>query len=320
MGRIIGYGTTTFDADALRDGVIVRPEILAESLLKLFNEQIIGNITTRRVALTIPFYRAFSRMMELPQLSAGELDEAVRLEMEQYISLALGDLYMDYAITRKTAEGINVRAVAVPKTIVDSYLTLARMAGLETMAIETTIGAAARLFRYDSYSDLPSVIVDFGSLTADISIFHKTTLVTGTVPAGGLVFTDAIKSGLGLTEAEAGVVKTKYGMGVSKKQQQIVASLQPALEKLIKEIRRMIRYHEEHYGGTAIGQVVILGGGANMPGLGDYLTSALRLPVRVENPWKCLSYKGMQVPRTADMLMYATVAGLSLIDTEEIFE
>ena len=318
--HIIGYGTANFDASALNDGVIEKPEIIAEALLHLFQHQLIGDITTRRVAITFPSYRSFSRSMQLPKLSSKDLREAVRLEAEQYIPLALDDLYLDYIMTREGKEMDDLLAVAVPKEIVDSYLVLGRMVGLEIMLVETTMSADSRLFARDKYHNFGSVIVDFGSLSADISIFNKNTLVTGTVPAGGLVFTNSIKDSLGVTLAEAGIIKTKYGLSVSKKQREITTALKPTLQKLTKEIQRMIRYHEEHYGTEkAIEQVIMLGGGANMPGLSEYLTDSLRLPVRVHDPWQYLDFKGFQAPNKADRLMYATVAGLSLVNPKEIF-
>jgi type IV pilus assembly protein PilM len=66
--------------------------------------------------------------------------------------------------------------------------------------------------------------------------------------------------------------------------------------------------------------VVILGGGANMPGLGDYLTNVLRMPVRAFNPWNMLNYEGLEAPSGPDRLMYATVTGLSLLDPREVFK
>jgi type IV pilus assembly protein PilM len=319
--RLIGYGTTVFDTSALDNGVIVKPEVIADALLNLFRHHLIGDITTRRVAITIPSYRSFSRSMQLPpKLSESDLRDAVRLEAEQYIPVPLDSLYLDYLITREDKEMNDLLAVAVPKEIVDSYLMLARMVGLEVMLVETTMAADSRLFSHDRYNNYTSVIIDFGSLSADISIFNKNTLVTGTVPAGGLVFTNCIKDSLNVTTAEAGVIKTKYGLSLSKKQREITNALKPTLQKLIKEIQRMIRYHEEHYGSEKpIEQVVMLGGGSNMPGLSEYLTDALRLPVRVHDPWQYLDYKGFQAPNKADRLMYATVAGLSLVNPKEIF-
>lgn len=318
--RIIGYGTIDYDLDALDNGIITKPEVVAGALDHLFRHQLIGDITTRRVALAIPSYRSFSRSMQLPKLSTRDLKEAVRLEAEQYIPVPLDNLYLDYAITQEGKETNDVLAVAVPKEIVDSYMILSRMVGLEVMLVETTMAADSRFFSHDKYNDITSVITDFGSLTADISIFNRTTLVTGTVPAGGLVFTDKIREKLGVSATEAGTIKTKYGLGVSKKQSEISKALDPTLQQLTKEIRRMIRYHEEHYGtDKPIGQIVMLGGGSNMPGLSDYLTNALRLPVRVHDPWQYLDHHHLQAPNRADSLMYATVAGLSLVNPREIF-
>ena len=318
--RIVGYGTANFDTDALDNGVIRKPELIAAALQRLFKDQLIGDITTRRVSLAIPSYRSFSRSMQLPKLAAKDLESAVRLEAEQYIPVPLDSLYLDYSIARIGKETDEILALAVPKEIVDSYLILARMCGLEVMLVETTMTADTRLIANDKYNDITSVIIDFGSMSADVSVFNQNTLVTGTVPAGGLIFTNTIKDALGVTLAEAGIIKTKYGLGVSKKQSEILKSLEPTLQGLIKEIRRMVRYYEEHYGSEKpIGQVIIFGGGANMPGLSDYLTNALRLPVRVHDPWQYLEFDGLQAPSRADKLMFATVTGLSLANPKEIF-
>lgn len=318
--HIIGYGTANFDKNAFEDGVIVKPEIIAEAALGLFKGHLIGDITTSRMAMTIPSYRTYTRSVQLPALGPKELDEAVRSEAEQYIPLPLDDLYLDYEVIRKDKDQTELFATAIPKKIVDSYVTLSRMLGLEAVAIETTLGSAARLFALDALSDIASVIIDFGSLSADISIFDKTIVVTGTVQGGGEVFTNSIRDKLGVTLEEAGLIKTKYGLGFSKKQQQITEALDPTLAQIIKEIRRMIRYYEERYGaGQAIGQVVTLGGGANMPGLSEYLTSSLRIPVRSFDPWQYFSYSGLQPPSAADKPMYATVAGLSLVRPKEVF-
>lgn len=317
---IVGYGTTAFDSSAIDDGILVKPELIAEAMLDLFKHRLIGDISTRRVAMTIPSYRSFSRSMQLPLLPKKEMDEAVRLEAEEYIPLPSDQLYLDYMITSQSKDLCNLFAVAVPKKMVDSYLVLAQMAGLEAVLIETTMAAAARLFARDKFSDVTSVIIDFGSLSSDISIFNQATLVTGTVPAGGLIFTRAIRDSLQVTDAEAGVIKTKYGLSSSKKQKEITDAVAPSLQKIIKEVRRMIRYYDDRFGTEKpIGQVIMLGGGANMPGLSDYLTSELRLPVRAHDPWLHLDYDNLQTPSNPDKLMYATVTGLSLADPNEVF-
>jgi type IV pilus assembly protein PilM len=318
--RLTGYGFITFDKSAQENGVVVQPEIIAQAAYDLFKNHVIGDITTRRVALAIPAYRTFTRSLSLPALRAGELDEAVQLEAEQYISLPLEELYLDYEIVKRTADGLELFVVAVPRKIVDSYLELTQILGLETVLIEPTLSSSGRLFMIDSQSDVASIIIDFGSESSDISIFDKHILVTGTVQGGGESFTESIRTKLGVSAQEAALIKTRYGLGVSKKQEAIRQTLEPILEQIIKEIRRMIRYYEERYGAERpLGQIIVLGGGANMPGLSDYLTAALRLAVRHSDPWQYIEYKNLQLPSAADKPMYATAAGLSLVNPREVF-
>lgn len=319
--RIAGYGTATFDKAAQADGVIVRPEIIAEAAYTLFHQNLIGDITTRRAAIAIPAYRTFTRSLQLPRLQPHELKAAVELEAEQYISMPLEELYLDYEVVKQRPEGTELFMVAIPRVIVDSYLDLTQVMGIETVLIEPTLSSSGRLFSIGSNNDEATFIIDLGSQSSDISIFDQHTLVTGTVQSGGEIFTNNIKNKLGVSLEAAALIKTRYGLGVSKKQAEIASALEPVLQEIVKEIHRMLRYYEERYGSERpIKQVVTLGGGANIPGLSEYLTQALRMAARHTDPWQYLDYKGLQPPSAADRPMYATVAGLSLAQPEEVFQ
>jgi Tfp pilus assembly PilM family ATPase len=103
--RLIGYGETTFDSGAVKDGVIENPEVIAEAVLDLFKHHLVGDITTRRVVISLPIARAFTRSMDVPSLSNSELAEAVKNEAAQYIPAALDELYLDYMqINRANAQ------------------------------------------------------------------------------------------------------------------------------------------------------------------------------------------------------------------------
>ncbi len=186
-------------------------------------------------------------------------------------------------------------------------------------AIEITTASAGRLFTQSERSDVPSVLIDLGSIASDITIYDKNLVVTGTVPGGGDKFTEAIAKKLNITHDEAHIVKTKYGLGLSKKQKEITAALSPMLDEMIKEIKRMIRYYEERSGSEQqIGQVITMGGGANMPGLSEHMTDLLRLPVRMCDPWQHLDFDHISPPNNVEKSMYVTVAGLALVTSKEI--
>lgn len=320
QAKITGYGNVRFDPTVLKDGVIIDPKALASSAQDLFKRQIVGEITTRRMVMGVPASRTYSRIIKLPKLDNKELADAVKLEAEQYIPIPLDQLYLDYQIISKTDQEMELFAVAAPKKIIDSYSLLANLLGLDVVAMETTVSATSRLFTHTEFSDEPTILIDFGSISTDITIYDKSMVVTGTVPSGSDNYTLNIARKLGVTNEEADTIKSKYGLNVSKKQKEIVDALRPMLEQLLKEIRRMIRYYEERSGSEKkISQVVTMGGGASMPGLSGHLTELLRLPARMIDPWQHINYAKLPLPNSNGRSVYATVCGLALVQPKEIF-
>lgn len=318
--RLKGYGSTSFDPRAIVDNVIVRPDLIAQSAVKLFTKELVGNISTKRVAISLPANRAFTRAVQLPKMNPKDIEEAVIGEVDQYIPVHSEDLYLDYTTIRDDGETIEVLVVAMPKKIVDSYVALSTMLGLEVVLFDTVIGASAHLFAHDRQSDVPSVLVDFGAENTDITVFNKVMLATGTAAFGGDHLTATIARALRVTPSEAMLLKTKYGLSKSVFQKQITAAVEPSLELLLKEIRRTIRYYEQRYTKEpTIGQVVTMGGGANMPGLVDFLTDHLRLPARTFDPAAHIDFSHLRSFYKADHMAYVTTAGLAITDPKEIF-
>lgn len=319
--RLIGYGIGVFDPKAIKDGVIVDYGVLAGSIKQMFEKNIVGEITTKRVAISIPATLTYTHTINIPPIKDGDLQEAVELESEQYIPLPIDDLYIDYEVIKRSEKNMEILTVAVPRKIADSYLALTEILGLEPISFDTSISSSGRLFKMqESNSDIPSVLIDFGSISADITVFDKTNIVSGTIPAGGDTFTNIIAKHLEVSREEAHVIKTKYGISKSKKQSEIVAIMQPELDQLVREVKRMIRYYSERTESKGkIAQVITMGGGANMPGLSDHLTNALRLPVRTYDPWQKFDLHKLEAPNQDEKSVYVTAAGLCLINPSELF-
>lgn len=320
LPRLKGYGAVEFDPSAIVDGVIVKPEVVAKVTLHLFTKALVGDISTKRVALSLPAHHAFTRAMRLPKVASDDIAEAVQTEAEQYIPGHAENLYLDYTVLREDAEGMEVFIVAMPKQIVDSYLVFARMLGLEPVMLDTTIGASARLFSLDPQSKIPSLLIDFGTGSTDLAVYNRGLVVLGTVAFGGDYITQAISRKLEVAPKEALVLKSRYGLAPSPVQKHVAAALEPSLEGLRREIRRVIRYYEQRYANEPpIGQIVIMGGGANMPGMADYLTDHLRLPTRTLDPGPYMDFGHLRHFYNADRASFVTAAGLALANPTEIF-
>src|SRR5690606_3615861 len=106
--------------------------------------------------------------------------------------------------------------------------------------------------------------------------------VTGGVGIGGNTFTLDIAKKLDIALENAHQLKVLSGLNSGPRQAKITSSLKPSLQRILTEVRKVIRYHNERIDDSLkIEQVLIVGGGSNVPGIGDYFTNELVMPARV---------------------------------------
>ena len=184
--------------------------------------------------------------------------------------------------------------------------------------LETSISAVSRIVMHAERTGIPTLIIDFGSVTSDLAVFDKTIRGTGTAEGGGETITNAIAEKLNVPQRQAYTIKTRHGISAGKKQQDILDAVEPIFKVMTAEIKKMVRFYQDRGSeGQKIEQVIILGGGANLPGMSTYLTEQLRLSVRLCNPWKNLSFGTIQPPHALETTLYTTAAGLSLANPRE---
>lgn len=319
--KIVGYGYNNYPPGSIANGVIIKPEAIAKSLHELIGGHLIGSISSNKVACSLPTAHTFSRPMRLPAMDENDITEAIHLEAEHYIPIPLASLYIDYEISRRTPESLEILMVAAPRNMVDSYVQLLRSLELDPVALEPAINASSRLFKLtDPSHNQPSLLIDFGSVASDIAVFDQTMFVNSTIAAGGDTMTGLISRSLGIDLAQASEIKSKYGISYSEKQHQIVRAIQPMMDTLLREVRKIMRYYDERAGkgGRKIVQIITIGGGANMPGLTQYLSAQLQLPARLLDPWRKLDFGVLPMPAPIDQSMYTTVAGEAILNSKEV--
>ena len=316
--QVVGYGLSSLYSNCTTEGVISDPKTLGEALLDTLKNHLVGSIDTRRVACTVPSSHTFSRPMKLPLMAEDELNEAVKLEVERYVPMPLDSLYLDYNITIQSDKEIELATVAVPRKIIGSYLSFLETMGLESVVLEPTMYALSRLFSTsETASSAPSILVDFGSVATDLAVIDRTMLVNSTIPTGIDQVVNAIAGKLNLSPEEAR--KLKNDQGIANSDSEIADIVKPTLDNLVKEIEKIIRYHNERNAPAhrAISQVLLSGGGSTMPGVAEHLSKALNMPTRMMNPWQKMDFGGLKIPSEFDKSLYLTVAGEAILSPEE---
>lgn len=315
-----GFGYCFFPVEAMSEGIVVDPAEMAKAVKPLLQKLTYGKLTSRRVITGLPAAKLFTRTLQLPIMNQSDLDQAIRYEVEQYVPVPMTDLYIDYEIVNTTRskdnpqEGtLDVLMMAAPRAIVDSYIKLFDALGLEIGAIEANMTAVVRALIHSGDAGGSTLVMDIGSIASDLTIYDRFIPLSGSVPIGGEQYTDALVKSLNIKVDQANEIKEKFGVSPSGMRDKVFAALEPQLQTVAKEARRVIKFYESRGSQQPkVGSLVISGGTAQMPGIVDYFKAEVKLPLIVANPWKNLELKHAAPELTLDAPRYATAIGLAL--------
>jgi type IV pilus assembly protein PilM len=311
-----GYGSLDLEPLKVKDALEKGGDTyLADNIKLMLAEKLIGEVPSTRVAVAVPTARSYSRTFTLPISTEKSLHDAVILEADQYIPIPTNTLYIDYQIIERTKKEITVLMSAVSRVIIDNIVASVEAAGLEPVLIEPSISAVGRLLTATEQGNLPTVIVDIGPASTDIAILDKGTIrVTGGLAIGGNTFTLDIAKKLNVALENAHQLKVLNGLSAGPRQQKLSAALEPSLTRILNEVRKVMRYYDERISETRkLEQLLVVGSGSSLPGIGEYFTDKLVMPARVASPWQRLDFGKLQEPPKQFRSRYITVAGLAII-------
>lgn len=321
-----GYGSIDLDPAKVQDALDMSDPsstYLEDSLRTLLNEHVVGALPSNHAVIGIPSARAFSRTFALPTKELPNLADAIEVEVSQYIPIPMSALYVDYEIIERNKENTTIIMSAVPRTIIDASIKAVDGAGLRPVMIEPSAHAVARVLeKTEGGSQLATVIVDVGQAQTDIAILdHGAIRVSGGVPVGGNTFTLDIAKKLGIELDNAHQLKVINGLAPSPKQKKLTEALEPSINRIVSEAQKVMRYYHERIDENAkIEQLLIVGAGSNVPGIGEYFTNALVMAARVASPWQQFNFNHLPQPNKQFRPRYITVAGLASVPYEEMWK
>lgn len=320
---VLGYGSLDLDPVKVQASLDNPGDTyLSDNIKSLLKENVIGQLGSDHVVIGVPTVRTFSRTFTLPVNQEKTLESAVEIEADQYIPIPINSLYVDHEVIERTKENITVVMSAVPRVLVDACIAAARTAGLTPVSIEPSINSIARVIEATEDGHLPTLIVDIGPASTDIAILDGGAIrVTGGAGIGGNTFTLDIAKKLNVALENAHQLKVLSGLSAGPRQAKITSAIKPSLDRIITEIRKVLRYYNERLNdGRKIEQVLVVGGGSNVPGIGEFFTNELVMPARVASPWQKLDFGNLQQPSRQFRSRYIAVAGLACTKNEDIWK
>lgn len=319
---VLGYGSMDLDPAKIKESLEGDSTYLAENIKLLITEKLIGTLPSKHAVIGIPTARSYSRTFTLPVKIEKTLKDAVQLEVDQYIPIPASTLYIDYQIIERSKKEIVVLMSAIARTIVDKCVAAAESAGLTVSLVEPGMNAVARLLKNTEEGLLPSVIVDVGPASTDIAVIDRGIVrITGGIAIGGNTFTLDIAKKLGISLENAHQLKVLNGLNAGPRQEKIRGAIDPSLRQIIIETRKVMRYYNERISDDRkLEQLLIVGSGSDLPGIGEYFTNELVMPCRVASPWQKLNFGKLPEPVRQFRSRYITVAGLATLTPRSIWK
>lgn len=308
-----------------------------DSTLPLYLNKIIkeGDFDSREAYVSIPASGGLITLIEFPEMTKEDLDQAIRFEAHKYIPTSLEDVVLSWDIVNKKTSShllkkdtevsgstngqaapgdkIQVLLVAAPKNKVAKYEELIRTSGLDLKSIEVESFALLRSLVGNDQGNF--VVVDIGSRVCNIILIEKGVIkVNRNIDAGGMDITKAIARGMNISEERAEKMKIS-GKDFLSKESNINF---PSLDLIINEVKRVLGAFHKSDGGSKIDGVILSGGTAGLAGIEKYFSDSLGTRTIIGNPLRRVEYDAAIEPKLNKIKSQLSVSiGLALKGAEE---
>lgn len=313
MGR---YGERKIPAGIIESGKIKSPERLKEVLLKLRQEEGI-----RFVRVSLPEEQVYLFQLQLEKSGLKNIREGIELALEEHVPISAEDAIFDYDLINEDAQRIEVQVAAIPKNVMENYLSVFRDSLISVQSLELEAQAISRAVI--KKGDLETyLIVDFGQTRTGIFIVSRGVVVfTSTLDVGGVSLNNMIQKSFNLSLEEANKIKQQFGLQRNIENKEIFAVLLNSVSVLRDEIVKHFLYwntHKDERGKEhpPIKKIILCGGDSNLVGLAEYLSVSIKSKVEMANVWVNIAEKEKYVPEISfkQSLTFAAALGLALGD------
>ncbi len=286
------FGMKPLPQEAIVDGALMNSTAIVQAMQELMAEL---KLKQREVAIGVSGHSVIIKKIQMPRMTAEELEESIQWEAEQYIPFDVKDVNIDTQILNPDANDatgqMDVLLVAAKKDMISDYTNVVSEAGLIPVVVDVDAFAVQNMFNvnYDAPSKETVVLINAGASVVNINIVaNGQTVFTRDVTIGGNQFTEEIQKQLNVSYEEAEALKIGGGRGdtdavVPQDVERVIAGV---AEQVSGEIQRSLDF----YAGTApdanFSRVYISGGTAKIPALFKTIEQRVGVPVEIINPFK----------------------------------
>jgi len=316
--RLERYTIEPLPRDAVTDGNIVNLEQVSEALKRGWKR--LGS-RNRNVALALPAAMVITKKITVPAAQKEEdLELTVEAEANQYIPFALDEVNLDFQIVGpapNSTDEVEVLIAASRKEKVEDRVAVAEAAGLKPLVMDVESYATQAAFEQIAPTLLANgrdqniALVDIGAHATHLYVLRNNQfLFSRDQASGGNQLTHDIQRAFNLSPEEAEAAKRNQGLPENYDSD----VLQPFMETLALEVTRALQFFFTSTSYNQVDQIILAGGCALLPGLGDLVAKRAGVATTIANPFTAMSASDQVRPRqlAQDAPLLLIACGLAL--------
>jgi type IV pilus assembly protein PilM len=282
------FAQVALPSGAVVDGEIRDPGVVSEAIAELWKR---ARLRSKKAVIGVANQRVVVRQVEMPYLQEAELRASLPFQAGEHIPMPVEGAQLDFQIINDYLNDeehmMRVLLVAAEREMLETFISTASAAGIETVSVDLAPFAAARAVssaaRGEIGMDGAEAIVDVGAAMTNIVVHHNgDPHFVRILPLGGGEPTDALADHLGVTADEAEAVKTELSAGVGSTGPRRL--MHEHVVELANEIRGSLDYYSASDESESLTSVILTGGGSLIPGLVEQLEASLNTQVRRATP------------------------------------
>jgi type IV pilus assembly protein PilM len=289
------FGTINITPGLIQEGAVKDPEVVADYIKELFK---MNNVKEQNVAISIGGYSVIVKKINIQTMTEEELQDVIHFEAEQYIPFDIADVNLDFHIlgeVEKNPNQMSVMLVAAKKEMIDDYINLVQLAGLNPCIIDVDAFALQNIFEANYALQEESIaLIDIGAsktslniLKGDASVFMRD------VSLGCGQINERIISTVGCSFEEAEALKfSDKGDTISCEDLREIASSVTA--DWSTEIRRALDYFYSTDPDSQLNRIVLSGGGAHIEEFRHLLAAETSSDVETIDPFGSIDIDSKQ--------------------------
>lgn len=273
---LTNFGQVPLPPGTVQGGVLQDPGTVTSALKQLWAA---CRFATKQVRLGVTNPQLVVRETAVSNLPANQMRKSLPFQVRDMLPLAVERSLLDFHPLEEPGDSPTVRGllIAMPKEAVVDAVDAVERAGLHVVGVDL---ASFALLRAASKLDAQvEAIVDIGAEVTSVVVHADgEPLIVRTVPRGGTEITANIATRLGVSPAEAEMLKCRYGLHGDGRPDTATAAAD-AVRPLVNELRSSFTYLASGERQKQVTRIALCGGSALMPGLAQHLQELLRVAV-----------------------------------------